>query len=239
MNQQLTEDGLALLDGVLATDEQLASYEDCPHDPYMGNGTRYKRFSQYKIFRGGDGWETELLPARAYVTPKKFNPVGGGFRRLYSPLVADFTGLVKRLAGEIGLDPSTPWQINVHQNRSVAEVTRHGQLTPEGRHKDGHEYVSISVFRRHNVSGGHTRVWADKDSGEPLWERTLEPGQTVLLDDRAVFHDVTDIEPLTPEGGHRDILIIAYSRWDERWYGDAHDNEALDTEAPDGGADAT
>lgn len=163
-----------------------------------------------------------------YTAPKEFNPVGGGFKRPYEPLEVDFSGIVTELADQLGLDRTTAWQINVHQNRSIAEPRRSGQLTPEGRHKDGHEFVTISAFARSNVTGGCTRVWSDEEAGQPLWEHTMTPGQTLLLDDRAVLHDVTDIQAATDVRGTRDILIVAYSRWDERWYGDEHDTAVLE-----------
>ena len=228
MNPDLAADGFALIERVDATDAQLSSYEQCPHDPFMGNGTRYKRFSQYKLTYSESRWTSELLPIRAYTAPKKFNPIGGGFKRPYEPLQADFTGVAAFLAEQIGLDTAVSWQINVHQNRSIADAERNGQLTPEGRHQDGHEFVSISMFARNGVKGGRTRVWASEEAEEPLFEHTMVAGQTLLLDDRAVLHDVTDIEPESSVAGARDILIIAYSRWDERWYGDEHDAAALE-----------
>lgn len=228
MNTDLAQRGYALVDGLFATEEQLASYENCPHDPFMGNGTRYKRFSQFKLDHDSDCWGIELLPARAYTAPKEFNPVGGGFKRPYEPLEADFSGIITKLADQLGLDRTTAWQINVHQNRSIAEPRRHGQLTPEGRHKDGHEFVTISAFARSNVTGGRTRVWGGEEAEQPLREHTMVPGQTLLLDDLTVLHDVTDIEAATDVRGTRDILIVAYSRWDERWYGDEHDAAVLE-----------
>jgi hypothetical protein len=228
MTAQWENGGFAVLGGVHATDEQLASYEDCPHDEYMGNGTRYKRFSQYRLSHTGDRWDLTLLPQRPYTAPKKFNPVGGGIRRPYEPLKADFTELISSLATRLDLDTSVDWQINVHQNRSIADAERNGQLTPEGRHKDGHEFVSISVFARNGVAGGRSRVWRSEEDSVPLWEHTMQPGETLLLDDRAVLHDVTEIEASSTERGTRDILIVAYSRWDERWYGDDHDKVVLE-----------
>ena len=44
-------------------DEILASYEQLPHDPYMGNGTRYKRFSQYRLT-----WDGQYIHAAPWST---------------------------------------------------------------------------------------------------------------------------------------------------------------------------
>jgi hypothetical protein len=89
----------------------------------------------------------------------------------------------------------------------------------------------IGVLRKVNVAGAQTRLWNPGEDA-PFWSGTLEPRQAVLLDDRAIAHDVTDV--LSADGGpaHRDIVIVAFSRWREKWYGDEHDRAALDGADP-------
>jgi hypothetical protein len=209
-------------------DEILASYDDCPVDEYMGNGTRFKRFSQYQLsWSSDDDWKFTLLEHRDYTTFKKFNDVAGGIRRSYLPIQVDFTPLIKFGADRIPLDNTEDWQINVHQNRTRAEGDKPGPLTPEGVHHDGHEFVMIAVLWRNNVSGAETRLWESKLATEPFWTGTLDAGQAVLLDDRAVAHDVTDVTSADGGPAYRDIVIVAFSRWREKWYGDEHDHAAL------------
>jgi hypothetical protein len=225
----VNENGYAIIDLPPIPDEIIASYDDCPLDPYMGNLTRYKRFDQYRLHHDEtDGWGFELLPHRDYTTFTTFNPVAGGIKRTYEPIQVDFTPIIRAGIEALGLDTTDDWQINVHQNRTKATLEKPGQLTPEGVHHDGHEFVMISVFVRNNVDGGETRLWLD-GADEPFWNGTLEPGQAVILDDRAIAHDVTDVLPLNGQPGHRDILIVAFSRWTEKWYGDEHDAAALST----------
>lgn len=209
-------------------DDMLASYDACPLDEYMAHGTRYKRFAQYKMtWNAATGWQFDRLEHRDYTTFKKFNSVAGGIRRAYEPVTVDFTDLIRFGAEAFPLDTADSWQINVHQNRSRATGEKPGPLTPEGVHHDGHEFVMIAVLARHNVAGGETRLWHSKDADAPFWTGTLEPGQAVLLDDRALAHDVTDVVSLDGDPGHRDIVIVAFSRWREKWYGDDHDEAAL------------
>ncbi len=224
----LAPDGFRIIDLPAVSQELLDSYENLPVDEYMGNGTRFKRFAQYRLDRPTDqsGWAFERLPQRDYTTYLKFNSVGGGMRRTYEPVEVDFTPLIALGIEAIGLDPSEPWQINLHQNRTRAEGGRPGPLTPEGVHHDGHEFVMIAVLRRENVGGGETRLW-HSGADEPFWNGTLNPGQAVVLDDRALAHDVTDVESADGGPGHRDIIIVAFSRWREKWYGDDHDQAAL------------
>jgi hypothetical protein len=224
----LTEDRFSIIELPPVPDDVLASYDNCPLDEYMGHGTRYKRFAQYRMsWRGASGWQFERLEHRDYTTFKKFNPVAGGVRRTYEPIEVDLTPLVQAGAEGFPLDTSEDWQINVHQNRTRATGGKPGPLTPEGVHHDGHEYVMIAILRRDNVGGGQTRLWRSKEAAGPFWSGTLEPGQAVLLDDRALAHDVTDVVSADGGPGHRDIVIVAFSRWAEKWYGADHDAAAL------------
>jgi hypothetical protein len=224
----INDQGFAIIDLPPVSAEILESYERCPLDEYMGNLTRYKRFSQYRLsWTADDDWIFEKLAHRDYTAFKKFNPIGGGIKRKYEPLEVDFTPLIRHGVVNLQLDHSEDWQINVHQNRTVATLEKPGQLTPEGVHQDGHEFVMIAVLRRHSVSGGETRLWNIGEE-KPFWNGTLEPGQAVLLDDRAIAHDVTDVLPENGKPGNRDILITAFSRWQEKWYGEDHDMKVLE-----------
>ncbi|WP_181766272.1 2OG-Fe dioxygenase family protein [Streptomyces albidus (ex Kaewkla and Franco 2022)] len=228
----LTDQRFSVIDIPAVQPNVLDSYDNCPLDEYMGNGTRYKRFSQYRMsFTESAGWGFELLPHRDYTTFKKFNNVAGGVRRGYLPIEVDFTPLIRTGAEGFPLDTTEEWQINVHQNRTRATGEKPGPLTPEGVHHDGHEFVMIAVLRRNNVAGGLTRLWKP-GAEEPFWDGTLEAGQAVLLDDRALAHDVTDVLSADGGPGYRDILIVAFSRWSEKWYGDQHDEAALN-DAPE------
>jgi hypothetical protein len=209
----------------------LASYDALPVDEYMGHGTRYKKFSQYRLSpAGADSWNFSLLPHRDYTAFKEFNPVGGGIRRSYLPVEVDFTPMLEIGVRHLGLDRGEDWQVNLHQNRTRAQEGRPGPLTPEGVHHDGHEFVMIAVLRREHVGGGETRLWHPGEPA-PLWTCTLQPGQAVLLDDRALAHDVTDLVSADGQPGWRDIFIAAFSRWAEKWYGDEHDAAALAADA--------
>lgn len=225
----LSAQGFALIDLPPIPDKILESYDTCPVDDYMGNGTRHKRFAQYRLHptESGDSWEYERLEHRDYTAFKKFNPVGGGMRRAYEPIEVDFTPLISLGITGLGLDRSEDWQINVHQNRSCAEAENVAPLTPEGVHQDGHEFVMIAVLRKVNVAGAQTRLWRPGED-TPFWTGTLEERQAVLLDDRAVAHDVTDVQTANGEPAHRDIVIVAFSRWREKWYGEEHDKAVLE-----------
>lgn len=228
MNTDLNRNGFALIALPPISSSILDSYEDIELDPYMAHGTRYKRFSQYRLHHAHEGgWNFELLPHRAYSAFKKFNHIAGGILREYRPIAVDFVPTIKHIVDTHSfLDTSVDWQINVHQNRSKTTPETPADLTPEGIHQDGHEYVIISVLKRTNVTGGEMRLWPSPDQ-TPVWRGTLSAGDAAILDDRRLFHDVTPVTPASGDAGTRDILIVSFSRWDDRWYGEQHEKAVL------------
>ncbi|MEU8901363.1 2OG-Fe dioxygenase family protein [Nocardia sp. NPDC048505] len=228
--ETLAREGFKLIELPPVPQDVLRSYEKVELDPYIAGGTRYKRFSQYRLSSDPvAGWQFQLLPHRAYSAYKKFNPVAGGMLREYQPIAVDFRPIIKSVLDEHDfLDRTVDWQINVHQNRSVAAKNAAASLTPEGKHQDGHEFVMIAVLARTDVEGGRMRLWRAPADTEPVWQGTLQPGDAALLDDRALYHDVTDIVAGPGvDAGSRDILIVSFSRWAEKWYGEEHDRAVL------------
>jgi hypothetical protein len=222
----LNEQGFAIIEIPRAAPDVMESFSDLKFDIYAGN-SRYRRFSQYKMTCAEGRWAFERLPHRPYVTFPKYNPVAGGIRREYAPLEADFTPYLDIAADGFGLAKNELWQINVHQIRIVARKDEPGIVVPEGPHQDGHEFVFIGVFTRHQIRGGELRLMPLEDKqGEPFFRTVIPAGQGVLLKDLEMWHDVSAIEA-TGDAGYRDILIAPFSKWKERWYGQDFEARAL------------
>lgn len=197
-------------------------------DQYMGNGNRYRRFSQYKMSFNQEGWNFELLAHRPYMTFSKYNPVAGGIKRFYEPIEVDFTPFIKLGATDIELDKTQNWQINVHQYRVIVNPKLKGITVPEGRHRDGHSFVMIGVVARKDISGAEMSLYRHAHDIEPFYTATLLEGQAVLLDDKRMLHDVTAITPVDEEG-YRDIFVVAFSPWTDRWHGDEFEKKVIES----------
>ncbi|MFE2385546.1 2OG-Fe dioxygenase family protein [Streptomyces misionensis] len=207
-------------------DDILKSFDDLAFDEYIGNGNRWRRFSQYRLQHKDGAWDFERLPHRPYVTYSKFNPIAGGIRRHYQPIEIDLTDHIREACAQIPLPEDDIWQINVHQYRVVASKELQGVVVPEGVHQDGHEFVVISVYNRVGITGAELTLRAAEDKETPIFTATLPAGQAIAFDDRALWHYVTDIVPVEEEG-HRDITVVSFSRWSERWYGDDFEEDAI------------
>ena len=191
------------------------SFEPLPADPYCKD--RYRRFSQYRLaLRDGDA-RLELLPHRPLVQHKRHNAYLGGVLRHLEPLIIDASDSVKTVAAAIPLDRTMDWQVDVHQWRTTCGREAASRSVPEGPHQDGHEYAAILVVRRQNITGGTTILYRLEDHA-PFFERTLEAGEGIVLDDRGMLHFTTDIQA-TEDVGLRDIFVITMSRWENRRHG--------------------
>lgn len=224
----INNDGFSIIElGAIPTDV-VDSFSRLALDQYMGGGNRYRRFSQYKMSFNETAWDFELLAHRPYMTFSKYNPVAGGIKRFYEPIEVDFTPFIERGAIEIALDQAQDWQINVHQYRVIVNPQLKGVTVPEGRHRDGHSFVMIGVVARKNIYGAEMSLYRNADDTEPFYNDILLEGQAVLLDDQNMFHDVTEIIPVNEEG-YRDIFVVAFSPWADRWHGDEFEKKVIES----------
>lgn len=223
----LNESGFTIIKLPKVSKDVLDSFSTLGPDIYLGNGNRTRRFAQYRMKFDDGHWKFERLPHRPYMTFSKYNKIAGGVERHYEPLMIDITQQINTCAQSIPLNTVCEWQINVHQYRVIVRPDIAGITVPEGPHQDGHEFIGILVFNRHNIKGAEMSLLPLGGSSEPFYNYTVMEGEAALLNDRIMFHDVTEIEPLDEGGnGHRDIVVIAFSRWEERWYGKEFEEKA-------------
>jgi hypothetical protein len=222
----LTQQHYAVIDLPLIEPEVMETFSDLPLDPYTGGKQRYRRFSQFRLDRGDDGWVATRLPYRPFIQPRSVNSLVGGMQRPFEPFLIDPSRQLAAGAEAIGLDPVHPWQVNVHQCRVITSAEIAGVSVPEGPHRDGHDFGMLAVWSRENITGGVSQLMPT-GGGEPFFIHTLLPGQALIYDDGKMWHHATDIEPRDARPGHRDLWIVAFNRWDRRKYGEEFERDAL------------
>ena len=74
--------------------------------------------------------------------------------------------------------------------------------------RDGVDFVAVILVGRTNIKGGETRVF---EANGPKGQRftMTEPWTLLLLDDAAVIHESTPIQPVG-DNGHRDTLVLTW-----------------------------
>jgi hypothetical protein len=99
------------------------------------------------------------------------------------------------------------WYVEAHQFR-IDTADGIGRPTPEGAHRDGVDFVAVILIGRENIKGGETRVF---EAHGPRGQRftMTEPWTLLLLDDAAVIHESTPIQPVGADA-HRDTLVLTW-----------------------------
>lgn len=188
------------------------SWDRLEPDLYLKDGGHYRR-RRHSCFvdRGG---ELSQAPHRAHWQPVEYNALHGGMRRLFEPIESATVtrpawNKLLRALGEVcsSVKGRQPWFVEAHQFR-IDTNEGIGRPTPEGAHRDGVDFVAVLLVGRHNIKGGETRVFqANGPDGKRF--TMLEPWTMLLLDDAAVIHESTPIQPTGPQG-HRDTLVLTW-----------------------------
>ena len=204
----------ALVPATLAELDALKpSWDALPPDAYLKDGGRYRRrrHASYVIDAQGS---VQAAPHRAHWQPVEYNALHGGIERWFEPIAPEVAAapvwsrlLLAFARACTALNGAQPWYVEAHQFR-IDTTDGIGRPTPEGAHRDGVDFVAVTLIDRVGIKGGETRVFA-ADGPEGQRFTMLEPWTTLVLDDARVIHESTPIQPL--EGyGHRDTLVLTY-----------------------------
>jgi hypothetical protein len=189
------------------------TWSNLPRDIYLRDGGRY-RSRRHSCFIQELGSGIAEVPHRAHWQPTSYNALHGGIERWFEPIEPSVraNGEWRKLLSGCGalfarLHPTPRWFIEAHQFR-IDTAEGIGRPTPEGAHRDGVDYVVVILIDRREVRGGETRVFQARGNAGVRFTMT-EPWTALLLDDAAVIHETTPIQP-DASGGVRDTLVITY-----------------------------
>jgi len=193
-------------------DTLVPSWNRLAPDNYLKDGGHY-RHRRHSCFVQEGGALTQA-PHRAHWQPVEYNALHGGMHRMFEPVEPGTAGQAawRRVIVALGelcarARPQPRWFVEAHQFR-IDTAEGIGRPTPEGAHRDGVDFVAVLLVARHNIKGGETRLFeADGPNGKRF--TMLEPWTLLLMDDSAVIHESTPIQPVGPDG-HRDTLVLTW-----------------------------
>ena len=196
-----------------------SSWENLGMDLYMADGGTYRRrrFAAMRVWAG----MIARKPHQPHYQSRDYNPLNGGVERWFKPVTDSATdstftrsilGFCQTVFDALGPERASPnaWHVEMHQFRIEANSGQVGRPTPEGRHRDGVDWVCVMLVNRQNVLSGVTQIF--DVHGAPLGQFTLsDPMDTVFLDDSRVLHGVTPIEPMdSRDKAIRDVLVLTF-----------------------------
>ncbi|MHC8419244.1 2OG-Fe dioxygenase family protein [Streptomyces sp. NB004] len=192
-----------------------ATWEHLPRDEAVSGGVvRERRYGRLTATREATGeWRFAALPHRAFQQTAEHIPLHGGRARMFSPIPPE-TLTDPVLSALIALDldiisavvPRTSrFEVGLHQMRVLATPGAPGSPTPEGRHRDGHDFIGMHLMGRVHCAGGESVVHRE---GRPPTRMTLtERLDSLVVSDTRITHEVT---PTVADGatGVRDMLLV-------------------------------
>jgi hypothetical protein len=190
-------------------------FDNLPLDPYLAEPYRSRRFSQFRVAPE----RLELLGHRFFVQAKEYNRLLGDVRRYYAELdeeltaVEDFRRIVFDFVETCHI-PTREADVDVHQIKVISAV-RPGCPAPEGVHRDGFDYIGICCVSRDNIDGGETTLY-EPGGSEPIYRKTLEPGELLVVNDRRLLHYTSPIEAADARGGARSVFILTATEAERR-----------------------
>ncbi|MFL6710917.1 MAG: 2OG-Fe dioxygenase family protein [Massilia sp.] len=219
---RLASDGYALLRpesvaalagcSVADLDALAPGWDHLARDNYLKDGGNYRR-RRHSCFID-DGAKLARTAHRAHWQPVEYNALHGGMHRLFEPIedatiaAPAWTALLHALGQACSqVKGQQPWFVEAHQFR-IDTLEGIGRPTPEGAHRDGVDFVAVLLVARHHIKGGETRVFEAAGTGGQRFTMT-EPWTLLMLDDAAVVHESTPIQP-AGENGHRDTLVLTW-----------------------------
>ena len=180
------------------------SFFNLPIDKYYSN-IRYRRFSLLKVY----GFHS--VGESSFIQNEKYNSFLGGELRIYENIEKSvlndktFQGIIKKFISIINSKEKLYDYLYVHQIR----VEINDQIinpVPEGIHQDGYEYICITCVNKQNIDGPQNQV-LDLNKNI-VYTKIMIPGESLILNDRKFFHNVTPLKKILEDKSFRDIFVI-------------------------------
>lgn len=196
------------------------SWERLVNDNYMKEGDTYRQRRFCKFIVDPSTMTFEELDDFVFHQTHAINSYAGGRRREFAPVEPRIrqNSILRQIIETClrailcsGAGQTKTWKVYVHQFRIHCSSSLTGQPTPEGMHRDGHDFISMHLMNRVGVQGGISTL--SDDEGRILKTVTLRDRMDgFVVNDRALRHAVSQITPAAAEAGYRDMLVIDYNR---------------------------
>ena len=197
-------------------DDFASSWNHLESDRFMADGGKYRfrRYSEFDVVAGTKNFS--IRPHVPYSQPKAVNHLNGGIQRHYEAIESSvyssayFVEMVHTSMELMKFTKTNLWKLQCFQNRITVDEGHIGLPAPEGRHRDGVDFVFTLLVDRKNADGGVSGIF-DPDGSTIATVQLEKPGEFIFLNDKRVMHDVTPIELRKQSSGYRDTLIAMFT----------------------------
>jgi hypothetical protein len=191
-----------------------AWWESLELDQELGSATyRYRRYGRMLAEHGPNGMRFTPLPHVPFQQDAALIPDYGGRARLFGPIATPalldpvMTSLV---AADVAIVTSAGakarrWEVGLHMIRIVAKPGEPGRPTPEGRHRDGHDFIAMHLIGRTHCRGGQSVVY--REGRSPVRLTLTDTLDSLVISDSRLTHEVMQVVA-DGHAGIRDMLLV-------------------------------
>ena len=187
-----------------------SSFEDLPATDHKDGQDRLRRYSMIELMI--EPKAIKELPVSTFTQTDEYNDFQGNVERHFENIDKDTLNsdgmkeLIYSFRTINNLHPAT--LIDIHQMRVVTLPDGTAEVSPEGVHQDGYDFISMIGIARHNIEGGHLLVYLNKED-ENFISLPLEGGHMVTLKDDELWHNASPIVVVDKgERGYMDAFIL-------------------------------
>lgn len=202
-------------------DEIKDSFNDLPETDHADGKYRLRKYSRVEACFDGispnqnevgrDGLQLRPLEDDEFNQSKDYNKHQGGMARKF--LNIDIQVIESNAIREMAIAFFDACKIegdqkfDIHQIRVICKGGA-TQLSPEGWHQDGYDYIAVIGVDRNNIIGGEMLLSTSKVD-TPFLQATIDTGTLVIVDDSYLWHNGRSIQPIDDNNpAWMDILVF-------------------------------
>jgi hypothetical protein len=173
------------------------SFNDLPETNHADGKYRLRKYS--RVHTIASTGVLVSLEANTFTQSEEYNKHQGGMSRKFeniddkvihskalSQLTKAFFEACKIYKGQ--------YEFDIHQMR-VKCVGGATQLSPEGWHQDGYDYIGVIGVSRNNIIGGEILLSTSK-TDTPFLQSTIDTGTLIVVNDGYLWHNGRSIQPV-------------------------------------------
>ena len=187
-------------------DEIKPSFNDLPETDHVDGNYRLRKYLKVKMKKDHPSSETwplnnyiiEPLEDTTFKQSKKYNTHQGGIVRKFEPVdtkVIESNAMYELLrAFYDACELDNDVVVDIHQMRVLCQGGA-TQMSPEGWHQDGYDYIAVIGVERNNIIGGEMLLSTSKVDA-PFLQATIDTGTLVIVNDGYLWHNGRSIQPI-------------------------------------------
>ena len=194
-------------------DEIKSSFDNLPETDHIDGKYRLRKYSRVSVVSvtGADVVTITDLRVGHFTQSSKYNKHQGGRERKFNNIDCDvlnsagMCNFTKAFRDARGLGRTFTMDIHQMRVRCTGGAT---QLSPEGWHQDGYDYIAMIGINRCNIIGGEVLLSTSKTE-PPFLTAIMDPGTMVIIDDNHLWHNGRSIQPINDsKPAYMDVMIF-------------------------------